>query len=273
MNNFSRFVLVNLLFLCSCSNNSQDPITTDSLANSSTGKKDTASDWRTLTEGWTASLDLKNASIMKSFYGDTVLYYGDKISGEDVVKRQKAYFDEHPDYKMKLEEYIGEEQQPDGNWKIRITKAVTTNGKTANYPASLIYAKRNGIWKIINESDDITDLRKGHAVEVKYEPEVVSFEGLLEENTGFGTNTSGGDPKSDNKEMYKVVWLSQPINVIGSGKNAEEKNVERVQLLGDDKMITAFLNKKVMITGTLSHGSEKQFTKVVLTVTKIEAIK
>ena len=217
---------------------------------------------------------------MKSFYADTVSYYGDKISGEDVVKRQKAYFDAHPDYKLKLSEYVGEEQQPDGSWKIKITKRVTTDGKTADYPASLIYGKQNGIWKIISESDDITDLKKAQAVDVKYEPEMVTLEGLIEENTGFTPNNSGGDPKSDNKETYIVIWPSQPINVIATavqqkaGIDVTENNVDHLQLLGDNKMIQPLLNKKVSITGTITHGtSAHHFTKVLINVSKIEEVK
>ncbi len=243
-------------------------------------KKDTASSWESLTESWTASLDLKNAPIMKSFYADTVLYYGDRISGDDVVKRQEAYFTAHPDYKMKLAEYISEEQQPDGSWKIRITKKVTVHDSTSTYPASLIYAKQNGIWKIVTESDDITDLKKAQAVDVKYEPETVTVEGLMEENTGFSANAKGGDPKSDNKEKYDVIWPSQPLNVIATpaqtheGLDVTEKNVDRIQLIGDDKMIQPLLNKKVRITGTLTHGiSAHHFTKVLINVSKIEEIK
>jgi hypothetical protein len=266
--------------IVSCNNQASTDITSDSSGKNPVTKIDsTSSDWRSLTESWATSLDMKNASIMKSFYADTVAYYGDKISGETVVKRQNEYFANHPKYKMKLEEYVSEEQQPDGSWKIRITKRVT-NDSTADYPASLIYAKRNGIWKIISESDDITDIKKAQAAEVQYEPEVVTIEGLMEENTGFGANTTGGDPKSDNKEKYFVIWPSQPLNVIATptqqkeGLDVTENDVDRLQLIGDDKMIQPLLNKKVRITGTLTHGiSAHHFTKVLINVTSIQEVK
>lgn len=273
MRKTSLLLLPFVLAVFSCNNQTVTTPTSDSTATVPESKTPFASDWHTLTESWTASLDLKNASIMKSFYADTVMYYGDKISGNDVVTRQKAYFDLHPDYKMKLEEYIGEEQQPDGNWKIRITKAVTTDGKTSNYPASLVYAKRNGIWKIIAESDDITDLKKAQAMDVKYGE--VTLEGLVEETTGFGVNTTGGDPKSDNKQTYLVIWPAQPLNVLaGEGSNVAEKNVDHVQLVDADKIIQPLLNKKVRITGTLQHGNvDANFTKVVMKVSKAEEVK
>lgn len=272
------FSFIVALFLLSCSNENGDHKNPDSLKTDSVQLVAVVSEWHSLTDSWTASLNLKNASIMKSFYADTVLYYGDKISGEDVVKRQQEYFAANKDYQLKIVEYISEEQQPDGNWRVRITKQVTAGGTTANYPASLIFAKQNGIWKIISESDDITDLKKGTPVTVHYEPEIVTVEGLLEENTGFSANTTGGDAKSDNKQFYFALWPSQPLDVIATPAqekegNVTEKNVDHLQLNGDEKQLRALLNKKVKISGTLFHShTSYHFTNVLMNVTSVTAI-
>ncbi|CAN5360405.1 hypothetical protein BH09BAC5_BH09BAC5_05050 [soil metagenome] len=271
---FFYFIFAFLLFSCGGAKNSgTDSVNADTTVNATS----VISDWHTLTESWTASLNLKNASIMKSFYADTVNYYGDKISGEDVVKRQQAYFASNPDYHQKIVEYIGEEQTPKGNWRVRITKQVTASGKTGDYPASLIYANENGIWKIISESDDITDLRKGTPLEVHYAPESTTIEGMLEENTGFTENTNGGDPKSDNKVTYFALWPSQYLDVIANeeqskdGKTITEKNVDRIQVTGDDKLIKPLLNHKVKVTGTIKHSNA--FTKVTFELKSIEGVK
>jgi hypothetical protein len=153
--------LVIVLFLFSCgekaTNATADSNKTDSVPvpapQSETG-------WKEITESWNASLNLRNASIMKSFYADSVLYYGDQLTSDEVVQRQQEYFTANTDYNQKITEYIDEIQQPDGSWLIRINKQVKAGGKTADYPASLVYSNRNGIWKIVAESDDITDLNK-----------------------------------------------------------------------------------------------------------------
>ncbi|HEU4718736.1 MAG TPA: DUF4431 domain-containing protein, partial [Bacteroidia bacterium] len=94
--------------------------------------------------------------------------------------------------------------------------------------------------------------------------------------TGFGP-APGGDPKSDSREAYYVIWPSSKIDVIATPEQEKtgtvsEHNVDRVQLAGDKAMITPLLNKKVKITGTLSHASTPhQFTKVILNVKTIEA--
>ena len=213
---------------------------------------------------------------MKSFYSDSVLYYGDKISGDEVVTRQQDYFNAHPDYKLKITEYIGEEQLENGNWRVRISKQVTAGGNTSDYPASLTFGKQNGIWKIISESDDITDLKKGRSAEVHLY-ETITVEGLIEKNTGFRKNTSGGDAKSDNKEMYYVIWPLPHLDVIPlqseTKHNTTVRNVDRIQLVGNTKLITPLLGKGVRITGVISNAdAQHSFTKVWLSVQKVEAM-
>ena len=74
-----------------------------------------------------------------------------------------------------------------------------------------------------------------------------------------------------------MIWPLQPINVIASAAsqngNVTENNIDRLQLIGNDKMIQPFLNKKARVTGTLQHGDHvKHFTRVVMNVTNMEAL-
>lgn len=267
--------LASLLFLFSCGNKETasgiDTVKADSVAVSSNAD----SDWRELTDSWNASLNLRNASIMKSFYADSVLYYGDHLSNDEVVHRQQEYFNLNKDYKQKIDEYVELIQQPDGSWLVKIMKEVTANGKTAVYPASLVFARVNGIWKIVAESDDITDLNKAKSLEVQYSPQTATIEGLLEENIAYGS-LPGGDPKSDAKIPYYVIWSKNSIDVIANAEQekkgwATERNVERVQLSGHEDEIKKLLNKKVRITGKLEHATTTgHFTKVIMNVELIE---
>lgn len=262
-------------FLFSCGNGTTE--VTDDTTNSDSTVVNTASTWKELAESWNASLNLRNASIMKSFYADSVLYYGDHLSSDDVVHRQQEYFAMNPDYKQKITEYIEEIQQPDGSWLVKITKQVTANGKTINYPASLVFANTNGIWKITAESDDITDLNKAKNLQAGYAPETTTIEGLLEENTTFG-KIDGGDPKSDARIPYYVLWSKNTLDVLATAEQEKagipsEYSVERIQLIGGEEQIKKLLNRKVRITGKLSHSkSDEHFTDVVMNVELVEEV-
>lgn len=249
-----------------------DSVKTDSVVSISNAD----SDWRELTNSWNTSLNLRNAPIMKSFYADSVLYYGDHLSNSEVVRRQQEYFNQNKDYKQKIEEYVELIAQPDGSWLVKVLKQVTAKGKTANYPASLVFAKVNGIWKIIEESDDITDLNKAKSLEEKYSPATTTIEGLLEENNTFGT-LQGQDAKSDAKIPYNVIWSKNPVDVIASIEDEKkgwitEKKIERIQLIGNSENILKLLNHKVRVTGKIEHAStEGHYTNVVMNVELVEA--
>lgn len=269
--------LASLIFLFSCGDGNNNN-TADTNNSDSTIVIPKGTSWRDLTESWNASLNLRNASIMKSFYADSVVYYGDHLSSDDVVHRQTEYFAMNPDYKQKITEYIDEIQQPDGSWLIKIIKQVTAGGKTNDYPASLVFSQVNGIWKITVESDDITDLNKARSLEITYSPDQSTIEGLLEENTTFG-KADGNDPKSDAKIPYYVVWSKHPLDVIADADEETrgwitQRNVERVQLIGgntDD--IKKLLNHKVRVTGKIEPPSKNDhFTTVVMNVELIEEV-
>lgn len=273
MKHFSIIFLA--LFFVSCGENNGE-VAVDS-PNSDTVAIKSVTGWKQLTESWSASLNLRNASIMKSFYADSVLYYGDHLTSDEVVHRQQEYFALNPDYVQKITEYIDEIQQPDGTWLIRIIKQVTANGKTADYPASLVYANVNGIWKIVAESDDITDLNKAKNMQAEYAPAKTTLEGLLEENTTF-TPVAGTDPKSDARVPYYVLWSKHSLDVVATAEQEKkgtltEENVERIQLIGSEEQIKKLLNHKVRVTGTLNHATgSDHYTKVLMNVELVEEV-
>lgn len=269
------FVIAFSLFLFSCGTETKD-VPADSTPADSVVVK-TASSWKELAESWNASLNLRNASIMKSFYADSVFYYGDHLSSDEVVHRQQEYFAMNTDYKQKIKEYIEEVYQPDGTWLVKITKQVTASGKTIDYPASLVFSNQSGIWKIVAESDDITDLNKAKSLQAEYAPATTTIEGLLEENTAFGA-AAGGDPKSDARVSYYALWSKYTLDVIANPEQekagiASEYGVERIQLIGSEEQIKKLLNRKVRITGKLNHATTADhFTKVVMNVELVEEV-
>ena len=84
--------LASLVFLFSCGNKDGGTPSDSATGDSTAVKSNADSDWKSLTESWSASLNLRNASIMKSFYADSVLYYGDHLTSDEVVHRQQEYF-------------------------------------------------------------------------------------------------------------------------------------------------------------------------------------
>lgn len=269
------FLLVVAVGLLSCADNKPNNETkTDSVVADSAPAE---SDLQALTESWTQQLNLKNAALTRSFYFDTVNYYGDRVSAEEIFRKQQNYFSRYPDYSQRIKEFVQEEHLPDGSYQIRFIKEVMAGGQLASYPSRIIFQQQNGVWKIALESDDMTDItkaRNGEAQTGNYN-DVFTLTGLVEENTGFAAPEPGQDAKSDQRETYLVLLLDQPLDVIGDPGATNEKTTERglmrLQLQGDENALRRHLNNKVKLTGKLFHATTSHHhTNVLLQVESIQ---
>lgn len=266
--------MVSVGFFACADNKPNNPTKTDSVVADSAPAE---SDLQALTESWTQQLNLKNAALTSSFYFDTVTYYGDRVSSEEIFRKQQNYFSRYPDYSQRIKEFVQEEHLPDGSYQIRFIKEVMAGGQLASYPSRIIFRQQNGVWKIALESDDMTDItkaRSGEAQTGNYN-DVITLAGLVEENTGFAAPQPGQDAKSDQRETYLVMLLDQPLDVIGDANATNEKTTERglmrVQLQGDENALRRHLNKKIKLTGKLVHATTSlHHTNVLLQVESIQ---
>lgn len=217
--------------------------------------------WDALLTTWADVMDDSDLAAQSSLYADTVDYYGGRTSAIQVFAMQHDYISSHPGYQLRVDEVDRSEQRPDSTWYIHFVKRVFTEHDTTEYPGSLIFARRPKGWKIIAESDDITDMKRSSANTIlAYAPAVVTVEGIVEETTGSGLATAAGKGKSNARETYLVLVLTKPADVVAAAdpasKNAStETNVTRLRLYpakGVD--LSKFLNKPVSLTGTLRHA-------------------
>ncbi|UUC45099.1 hypothetical protein [Flavobacterium cerinum] len=149
-------------------------------------------DFNALVQQWNKAHDTKNTSLFAIVFDDTVLFYGKQESKADCISKKIALFKKFPDFKQETG-IVSQEKQADGTVKCSFTKTVHYNGKNENYPSYLIFKLSGSDWKIIVESDLITDKnlakKKTNAVKV---PE----------------NAEKGDFNGDGK--FEYMWLETP---------------------------------------------------------------
>ena len=95
-------------------------------------------------------------------YAETVMYYGKRITGKEVVKMKQDFLSKSPDYRQECYN-ITVIKLTDNRVRCDFGKRVTINGKTKEYPSYLYFTKELGKnWLIDEESDEITNrnLRK-----------------------------------------------------------------------------------------------------------------
>ncbi len=107
----------------------------------------------------------------------------------------------------------------------------------------------------------------------KYEPEIVRLYGRVVEKTFYGPPGYGENPKADSKEKQYILILKTPIEVDSNVENQIEKNVHEVTIVALDFTkipVKKYINKSVMVEGTLFHGfTGHHNTTILITVSKL----
>ncbi|MCU0435357.1 MAG: hypothetical protein MUC87_18010 [Bacteroidia bacterium] len=261
-------LLFTLILAAACHQNSGKP-NTDS-ASTASNPTNEPPNFPALLNTWAEVMNDSDLAVQTSLYADTIKYYGATLPAEKVFALQADYIHTHRGYELSIVEIDKQERRPDGSWYIHFTKQVTSARDTASYPASIVFAwKRNG-WKIVEETDDITDL-KGAAENyiLGYSPALVEIEGTIEENSAWNTANPGSDPKSDGRMVYYVLIPKQPVTTVAGPHNnpPAEMGVKRIQLRSKTIDLKKWLNTPVRVSGRLLRSTGKDvFTSVQMDV-------
>lgn len=90
-------------------------------------------------------------------YAETVMFYGKRMTGKEVVKLKQDLLHKSPDFRQECYN-IKVVRLSDNRVQCNFGKRVTINGKTKEYPSYLYFTKESGDnWLIDEESDEITD--------------------------------------------------------------------------------------------------------------------
>ncbi len=279
-----RIVLVFLfpaviLSACASDTATQNSVDSSSVDTSSANVAEKSS-YIAFLDRWSEALTRQDFQELKLIYADTVMYYGDNLLSTTIFSRQKSYFQSHQNYRQRIPEIIETGKTPDGNWHVRFSKEVATETGTKTFPSSLIISTSGETWRILAESDDVTDVNKARGIPTptyNYAPEEVTLEGVLEEGKSFDTKTNG-DPKSNGTFSYFVVWPDRPIAMnadLDSGvkENVEETNIDRFELIGKNRVLATMQNKRVRVTGKFFHSDDEHNRTIVwMVVTKIVVV-
>ncbi|TCV20302.1 hypothetical protein EDC17_10028 [Sphingobacterium alimentarium] len=139
---------------------------------------------------WNNIYNTKNISLFQDLYADQVLLYGQSLYLRECIKNKNDFFNRFPDSRQQINgiitiDSIGEYA------KCNFVKRVMINNKTTDYQSYLIFEKQDDIWKIVAESDLITD------------------KNIAKTNSKVPDGSIKGDFNGDGKLDY--VWAVSPI--------------------------------------------------------------
>ena len=112
---------------------------------------------KTLLQEWSTAHNDSTINDFNSLFDDIVQFYGTRLSKKSCIENKETLLQKHPDFQQEIYGGIDVEQTADNEYRCNFTKRVTVNQKTTDYPSYLIFKKTSNQWKIIVESDLVTD--------------------------------------------------------------------------------------------------------------------
>lgn len=232
---------------------------------------------------WNTASSNADFDTLERILGDKIDYYQSLVSRNYYIADQKRFFQKNPVYSQRIVGDITVTRLSDSKMLAKFVKEVSTKRETKEYPSYLAFENVNGSWKLVVESDTVSDAniarmrqRKNNAQEkVQERQPAIITPNQSQYYYGPSVTLSGTLTriKYQTTEIF-LLRLSTPITVIGDTEDSPtETNVQEIQLMGNET-ISLFdkdvLGKSVQITGELFHShTGHHHTQVLIMVSNI----
>lgn len=234
---------------------------------------------------WNDASSNADFDTLERILGDRIDYYQSIVSKSYYIADQKRFFQKNPVYSQRIIGEIIVTQLSDRQMQAEFVKEVSTSQDVKTYPSYLVFENVNGEWKLVVESDTVSDnnIAKMKNGKNKVQRKVQKRQAAIIPNqTKYDYNSSvtivgtliSRRYQTINNSVTDVFFLrlSTPVTVIGdsSEDSPTETNVQEIQLMGNETLSLLnkdVLGKRVQITGELFHSHTAHHHTEVLIMT------
>ena len=230
---------------------------------------------------WNEASSNADFDTLDKILGDKIEYYQSSVTKAYYISDQKKFFEKNPVYGQKIKGDITVTQISNKQVKAEFIKEVTTKKGTKDYPSYLIFANVNGEWKLILESDLISDKNIENKQKQANENPNKSKYKYDEPVTIVGTFGIKKFETENGSARPYIITLNTPITVVANGENdfdETETNQNLIQLALSEEQLkylkskNAF-GKRIQVTGTFFHShTGHHFTPVLMTVSEVKIL-
>ena len=150
-------ILSILLTTLSCGLNNKGNNDKKSEKNSVEKVRTSEQEVKEMVELWNKASSNGDFTVLENMLADKVEYYQQTVTKDYYIKDQKKFFEKNPVYGQVLKGNIKVEKISNKQVKAEFVKEVTTKKGIKDYPSYLVFEKINGEWKIVLESDLVSD--------------------------------------------------------------------------------------------------------------------
>jgi hypothetical protein len=124
-------------------------------------------DLKTLTNQWDQAVNNQDLRTLSGLYAESVNVYGKSSTRKEVLKSKLDFYLKYPNYSQIIVSDIKVEKLDASQYVTSFTKQYTLNNSVLEVVAYLYFSNISGMWKIIKETDDVTEKRTSAKKSVK----------------------------------------------------------------------------------------------------------
>lgn len=106
---------------------------------------------------WNTASSNADFDTLERILGDKIDYYQSLVSKNYYIADQKRFFQKNPVYSQRIVGDITVTRLSDSKMLAKFVKEVSTKRETKEYPSYLAFENVNGSWKLVVESDTVSD--------------------------------------------------------------------------------------------------------------------
>ena len=165
-NLFPLFLLSSLLLGWSCQN-----------------QKVAIDDEKGFLKNWNDALNSLENSKLATLYAESVNYYGQELSKEQVLEEKKKFFKRYPNFQQEVTVIGSIEYVDEVTSKIVYSKKTSFGTVNLETASQLVLQRKNESWEIIAEQDVAQERQNGEEILIEITEEapapIVSLQGVL----------------------------------------------------------------------------------------------
>jgi hypothetical protein len=164
-----------------------------------------------LVDEWNFAHQHKSVESLKRIYSDSVNYFGKYQSKESLLFVKKKFFQSHPQFSQTIESPVNYVAYSSGVVKANfILKVKNGNSSSAPYRAYLILSYEENNYKIVGESDSLSDVTNGFDLTIG---EPLEFDGDTKDlsDSSMLTKLTTYQPKKMLNHLSSSIFFSDEL--------------------------------------------------------------
>ena len=112
-----------------------------------------------LTNQWSEAISNQDLRTISSMYAENVITYGKTTTRKGMLRAKFDFYLKYPNFSQTIVSAIEIDKENENQYRCAFTKQYRLTDKVLEVIGYLYFSNASGTWKIVRETDDITEKR------------------------------------------------------------------------------------------------------------------